>query len=298
MKNLVLLLALGATACQPATPPVARASAPATAPADSAAQAAAAEAAFMLADSLRRSNPLRLLPLGAADTLTADDKQFVRSHDFSLLWRAQNFDRPMQRPMEGFYGPNHYRISVYFDQVWRDSLRSDSYLVGGRDRYRKVITPFYGTITVQRIVWARLDVDNSYQPTDSVRTFVVRARYEFAEDPATKGAGIYRGEALLDAYEDQHGQLRLADIWGTSYNPTRGGGLLFRGDWTDMLTGRRRSAAWAADMEAVAPQPVMEEQQAGGRTGDVDPVLARLGWNEFWENDEWWAKSPKPKLSL
>ena len=299
MKKVLVLLALGATDCQPSPPPGAQARAPGpTAQADSAARTAAAESAQLLADSLRRNNPLRLQPLGAADTLTAADQDFLRGHDLSVLWCAQNFGRPMNRPMEGFYGPNHYRISVYFDQVFRDSLRADSFVVCGRDRYRKVITPFCGSITVQSIVWAKLDVDNNYQPTDSVRTFVVRAMYKFIEDPATKGAGTYQGEALLDAYEDQDGQLRLADISGTGYNPTDGGGVLFRGDWTDRLTGRRRPAAWAASLEAVAPQPVIEAQQAGGRIGDVDPVLARLGWNEFWENDEWWAQSPKPRLSL
>ena len=296
----LFLLVLAASACQPGgkagTQPLA--SRPATAEVDSTAQTAAADLAWKVADSLRRNNPLQLPPLGPTDTLAAADYELLRSHDFSILWCAQNFKRQMHSPMEGFYGPTHYRISVYFDQVWRDSLRLDRYLVCGRDRYHKVITPFCGTITVQSIVQAKLDVDNSYQPTDSVRTFVVRAIYKFIEDPATKGAGIYRGEAQLDAYEDQHGQLRLADIYGTSYNPTGGGGVLFRGDWTDNLTGRRRPAAWAANLEAVAPQPVMEEQQAGGRVGDVDPILARLGWNEFWENDEWWAKSSKPKLRL
>jgi hypothetical protein len=30
----------------------------------------------------------------------------------------------------------------------------------------------------------------------------------------------------------------------------------------------------------------------------VNPALAKYGWGENWENDEWWTKSPKPSLSL
>ena len=36
----------------------------------------------------------------------------------------------------------------------------------------------------------------------------------------------------------------------------------------------------------------------GDRSEEVNPNLAELGWNEAWENDEWWADSPKPSLNL
>ncbi|MBO2007647.1 hypothetical protein [Hymenobacter negativus] len=254
----------------------------------------AEERAFLLADSARRAAPLVLPALSAADTLTPAAHDLLRTRDLAPLWANWQKGAPSRQAIEGFYGPDHYRISFYFDEVRRDSLRPEQFRVRGRNRYRKVITPFAGTITVQTVVFdARLDVDNSYQPTDSVPTFVVRATYELREDPATKGAGVYRGEALLDVYENSHGVLQLADIWGTGFNPTHGGGLLFRGDWTDNHTGRHRPAAWANKLSAVTPAPVMKEQEAGGRVGDVDPVLAKLGWNEFWENEEWWATSPK-----
>ncbi|WP_046246838.1 hypothetical protein [Hymenobacter terrenus] len=274
--------------CQPKAKASGASTAAATSSDEDTTYTKAEEQAFMLADSLRRAAPLRLPLLSATDTLTPAARELLRSHDLAPLWANGEQDALSPRAIEGFYGPDHYRISFYFDEVQRDSLRPELYWVRGRNRYRKVITPFAGAITVRAVVFnARLDVDNSYQPTDSVATFVVRANYELREDPTTKGAGVYRGEALLDLYENRHGVLRLADIWGTSYNPTAGGGLLFRGDWTDNRTGRHRPAAWANVLDAVTPAPVMQEQQAGGRIGDVDPVLAKLGWNEYWENDEW-----------
>ena len=232
-----------------------------------------------------------LPPAGPGDTLTAAARAFLRAHDLAPLWANADYDEPADRAMEGFYGPDSYRIAFYYDEVRRDSLHPEQFLVRGRNRYRKIVTPFAGTITVQAIFNAQLDTPN-FHPADTVRAFVVRARYELREDPATKGAGVYRGEALLDATETPHGGLHQGELSGTGYyqlaNPNQGGGLTFVGTWTDNKTGRQRLAAWSPNLQRVTPVPILEEQQVGGRTGDVDPVLAKHGWNELWDNDEWW----------
>ena len=76
-----------------------------------------------------------------------------------------------------------------------------------------------------------------------------------------------------------------------------GCGLLFRGTQTSNKTGKSQPVAFANFYGAVVPN-ALRELGLGDRGDEVNPNMARLGWNEAWENDEWWAKSPKPSLSL
>ena len=112
MKALIWipLLALAGVACQPqttstaakgtvATPPVA-----ATPPAPQSLHAASAS-----------------LPLS-------------QQVDLSYAWSNAQPEAKANPTMEGFYGPDHYRISFYFSKVRRDSLRSELYHIQGINR--------------------------------------------------------------------------------------------------------------------------------------------------------------------
>ena len=48
---------------------------------------------------------------------------------------------------------------------------------------------------------------------------------------------------------------------------------------------------------AAAPE-VCKDFGIGDRSREINPKYAKPGWSELWENEEWWADSPKPKLSL
>jgi hypothetical protein len=54
-------------------------------------------------------------------------------------------------PMEGFYGPNNYRVSFFFTKVVRDKQRPGVYHIWGKNRYKKIITPFTGTCTLKQL---------------------------------------------------------------------------------------------------------------------------------------------------
>lgn len=250
----------------------------------------------VLGDKLLWPETRHLPPAGAGDTLTAAARALLRRHNLAPLWARADYEEVSDRAMEGFYGPDNYRIAFYFDQVRRDSLHSERFLVRGRNRYRKVITLFTGTITVRAIFKAQLNMVNHLASADTVRVYAVRATYQLREDPTTKGAGVYQGEALLDVYEFAHGELHAGDLGGTGYYPAnQGGGLTFRGTWTANQTGRRCRAVWADNLQMVTPLVVQQEQLANGLTGDVDPALAKRGWNEQWQEDTWWTPAtPAP----
>lgn len=274
----LMALALLAAACQP-QPPATQAAAK---PAAQAAKAAGAPAAA---------------PISTADTLTPAMMTMLRQHDLSPLWANQTETMRAHPAMEGFYGPAYYRISFYFSKVTRDAQQPNVFYVQGLDRYKKISTPFTGTITVQSV---RPFTKGMAADLDSAgRAFTAAGEFEFAEAPATKGAGRYMGQALLDFSLSAQGQLDHAVDFGDpdNQNPTKGCGLLFRGTQVSNKTGQRHSVAFANYYGAVVPQ-ALKSLHLGDRSEEINPNLAKLGWNEAWENDEWWATSPKSSLSL
>lgn len=271
--NFLLLLALAAAACQHPAPATTVTAAAAAAP---------------------PSAPPA--PSAPADSLSPATRAILRQYDLAPLWANRYEGQAASSAMEGFYGDKPYRISFYFTSVERDAARPNVFHISGLDRYKKVITPFSGTITVRDIV-PFADSMGVEAPDSTARAFTAVGRFVLNEDPGTKGAGNYAGEALLDFYYDAHGHLSQADCYACETNPTKGSGLLFRGRQTSNQTGRRQPVAFAGFYGAVVPDALLH-LGLGDRSDEVNPNLVRLGWNEAWENEEWWAKSPKPSLSL
>ena len=229
------------------------------------------------------------------DSLNPEMRTLLREHDLAPLWANQTEIMKTHPAMEGFYGPDYYRISFYFSEVKRDSARLNVFHVKGLDRYKKAITPFVGIITVQSVQpfskGMVVDADSS------ARAFTAMGRFELNEDPTTQGAGNYSGKALLDFYIDGNGRIeQVFHIFGQE-NPTKGCGLLFSGSQVSNQTGTRKSVAFANFYGAVVPKS-LEKFGLGDRSEGVNPHLAKYGWDESWKNDEWWAKAAKPSLSL
>ena len=271
----LLLLVVAAAACQPSTPP-------------------AADAPVRVAPA---RPPAPVASAATIDSVAPATLALLHQHDLAPLWAGRAEGKAASHAMEGFYGAVPYRISFYFTSVVRDAQKPTLFHVAGLDRYRKVITPFSGTIQVQDVhpfadsMWA--DVDTTAQ------CFTATARFILREDPHTKGAGNYTGQAFLDFYLEPQGKIGLAGgmLMDAYRNPTRGSGLLFRGTQVSNATGRRQPVAFANSYVAVVPQ-VLSKLGLGDRSEEINPNLARLGWNEAWENEEWWARSPKPSLGL
>lgn len=283
MRILPFLLPLALVACQPQTGPATQAAVAAPAPAKATAVSPALPAVF-----------------AARDTLNAAARELLQRYDLAQLWSGYERENDARRPMEGFYGPPHYRISFYFSKVERDPARPNLFHITGLDRYKKVITPFSGTIMVHALQPFTKGMFLDAAPADSAApAYTAMARFALNEDPTTKGAGNYMGQAMLDFYIDsrQHVQLAISHPMFSEHNPTHGAGLIFRGYQVSNQTGQRKSVAFSTDYSRVVPD-ALAKLGIGDRSEEVNPNLARLGWNEAWENDEWWAKSPKPSLSL
>ena len=139
MKNLIwlLLLAVAAPACQQKAPVAQAATAPPP-PAETPA-AAAAEAAQAALPSL----------FTASDTLTAPMRRLVAEHDLANLWQGDTKDKQGTPAFEGFFGPDHYRFALVFNEVQRDERNPAIYHVRGKCHYRKNVRKFTGTLTIR-----------------------------------------------------------------------------------------------------------------------------------------------------
>ena len=299
MKKLIWALsalAVAGTACQQSPPKTAVAAT---------SQMPTADAAQYQAPASKQALPALF---AAADTLTEPMRALLQAHDLASLWQNTDTIYRSKPVYEGFFGPDHYHFAMAFTQVRRDPANPAVYHVLGKSRYRKNIRPFSGTLTVRKLVdlsypgFLQAMATNESSATDSLngRTYTAYAQLQLQEE-RKENSGIFEGELLLDFYvvpAKKPGYVTVFDHEGIEERlPTRGCGLLLRGNRLNVSTGQVKSFTVAPWVSAVAPD-VFKDFMLDERMGEINPKYAKLGWTEFWTNDEWWADSPEPKLNL
>ncbi|UOQ96579.1 hypothetical protein MUN81_15175 [Hymenobacter sp. 5317J-9] len=284
MKNFLYPFTLAAlAACQHTAPPVAK----------TVATTAVPTAALQKAKLTNND-------IAPADVLTPEMLALLQNFDLAPLWAADTAFSDGYPTMVGFLGHDHYSVSLLFDEVARDINQPQLFHVRGRDRFHKIITPFEGTIQIQRIA----DFDSCYVQApeeDSARVYTASAVFTFKQAKQRQGAGVFSGQAFLDFYITNKGYCRTPEVvMGgiiDKHTPTKGSGRLLRGAWTGYGTGDSKPFLVANDLFVIAPE-VYSDFGVGDRGTQVNPKYAKQGWTDYWENEEWWAASPKPSLSL
>ena len=294
----ILALALLASACQPRTTPATVESA---LDAVSPAVAVSSTTETGVGEAEAAPSPEPAMVTKAVPPVT-DVPSFLTINNLAPLWQADfgQDDAGISRPtiLDGFFGAEHRHISMLFERVTQDSIDPTVFRVQGRSRFRKNIIPFVGAITVKEIKPYRILLDLDSFALFRTAAYVATARFVLKEDATVAGAGLYQGVAFLDFCRSASGELNIiqtsqSDELGT----TGGGGQLFRGQWQSYRTGKQRSVAFATYTKAVLPG-TMSDFFLGDRGEGINPKYGGLDWNEAWENDEWWATSPKRALPL
>ncbi len=291
MKKLIgaLALAVTSTACQHRVPPTQ-------------AVGPAALATVVAAE------PDRAVP--AAPVVTAIDTAGFRAMAASIRPSAlpsralaallQSSATRFPQVQNGFFGPARYRIEMIFTQVQRDSQQSSVYQIQGKSRYKKVITPFSGTITLSQVV-----EQPNYSPQEIAEIeespfgleaknlpnmYTALGKFELREDSTQHGAGVYRGTVAVDLVVED-GSIRQQSQ--TIKTLTQGGGIKYAGTWTNLQTGQTQPVVWVDNILSYHGPQVFRDFTVGERDVDFNPKYAKLGWNTYWQNDEWWTASPK-----
>ncbi len=283
MKLLIALLALaltGTTACQQPTPPL-----------HSPVSAEAPVAKPNVAKSATATTPVSAAAARSADTLTTAMLALLRDYDLAPLWSNSDKADSISNGspvLEGFLGPDRYRIALALTQVRRDSANPALLHVQGKSRYKKQVVPFSGTIEIRRLTDLKSFLDLA--PEDSLaRSYTAESHFVLCEDRAAKNAGVFEGTGLLDFYITPRGVLGQIMVMAGQENPARGQGVILRGKWTSNHTKQQKDLLVARDVFRIAPD-VLTNFGIGERSGEINPKYAKLGWTEVWENEEWWAE--------
>ncbi|AYA36181.1 hypothetical protein D3Y59_03345 [Hymenobacter oligotrophus] len=226
-----------------------------------------------------------------APALTPEMQAFLREHDLTEVWCTATAEGPAAYPNNGFFGPERYRIEMVFLEMHRDEQRPELMHVRGKSRYKKIITPFEGTLTISEI--HDLKADPEILIREGNPAYSVVGRFELREDPTTKGAGVYRGQFGLDFQLDTDEGLVLVD--SGEQLAARAAGTLFKGEWVSNKTGNRKPILWGQDFTAIGNE-ILEEFSVGMREVQINPKYAKLGWDSYWENDEWWVDAKVARL--
>ncbi|GAB3868756.1 hypothetical protein GCM10028824_14530 [Hymenobacter segetis] len=232
-------------------------------------------------------------------------RRLVSQYNLANLWQGDTKDKQGNPALEGFFGPDHYRFALVFSQVRRDEQHPAIYHVQGKCHYRKNVRKFAGTLTMRQVQ----DLPRGYffiagagselLDTAAAQTYTARAQLQLTEENSDN-SGLFEGEAILDFYTLAKSKKvdYVTAVMGIDESmPTRGSGLLVRGNRLNRSTKQVKKFVISTDFFAAAPE-VYKDFAIGDRGGEINPKYAKLGWNELWENEEWWADSPKPKLNL
>ncbi len=211
---------------------------------------------------------------GLLDTLDLSD--IVVSHDWAEL---------------GFYGEDRYKIEFYFSEVTKDEKDPFLYHIVGKNRHKKVISEFKGTLHIDSLA----QISDPNLDTEEVgdmgvqRIYSANGKFTLAEDSLKKYSGRFTGKMQMDfaSYDKAP-----TEIWFFSETPNQGSGIRYDGLWTSYKTGKSKPVIWSKDLFRFA-NDILEEFSIGERDVEINEKYRKLGWDNFWENEEWWAASKK-----
>lgn len=243
--------------------------------------------------------PSPALPAGAADTLAQRTLTLLRRYDLTPFWNDPHGDFQPVLVLEGFLGKEHRRLGLAITNVRRDPTQPQVFWVTGRMRKHRVTTPFTGKLVVDKIIDLQDDSVGPGEAADSTnRLYTASASFNFRPQGA-QSSGEFVGQAFFDFVVPQRGNVYMVTTIMTQPNdafPARGCGMVLRGHWV-AANGKQEHMLVAKDLFAISSE-VFPDFGIGDRGTEINLKYAHLGWNEAWENDEWWAESPKPKPSL
>jgi hypothetical protein len=78
------------------------------------------------------------------------------------------------------------------------------------------------------------------------------------------------------------------ELWYFSDTPNRGSGIRYDGIWKSYKTGKTKPVIWAKDIFRFA-NDILKDFSVGEREVEINPIYRNLGWDDYWENMEWWV---------
>lgn len=240
-------------------------------------------------DTLRRDTNAPLLPSQQWSMRADSAKALLQNIDLSPVFVNT-------WPDNGFYGNDHYRIEFIIQDMKRSPDNPFIYTVEGKNRFKKTISPFKGTLEVKEL---RPFKDKNLDSLDLVSLELVQSlaatgTFSFQEDEAMVSSGHFSGTFKLDFGVKKDG---TAELWYfTEDTPAGGCGYRFDGTWTGYKNNSvSKPVLWSRDLFRFA-NDIMENFSYGEREVEINPKYRHLGWENYWDGEEWWNDSPKQNM--
>ncbi len=233
---------------------------------------------------------------------------FFRVNNLATLLQTVR-GRPSDYALNGFRGSDQYRTEVVVLTAQRNAHDPTLYKLTGLTRTRRRIARFTGhikfdslstepllTATDKRNIknWSMVALVQSTN-REPVQRFAIAGKVHLQEQHTTTAAGYFDGRLVVELARTKAGHLRTDAPF--MHGPSLGGAQRYVGTWTTYQTRQVTPGILVEDTfgDALFKQ---EDFLLGDRDAAINPAYAKKGWNTLWENEEWWADSPKPSLSL
>ena len=211
--------------------------------------------------------------------------------------------------MNGFRGADHYRTEAAMTSARQNPQNPLAYSVHGLTRTKRHVRRFQGEIVFDSLfvepmltVQDKKDIDNwammliiSLDNDKTVGRYAVAGSVRLSENKASPQAAYFQGRVVLELALTRKGRIHINAPF--LHGPSQGGGQKYAGNWTSYQTGQTTPTVWVKSITGYGPF-VYSDFIIGERDVEINPKYAKQGWNAIWENDEWWAKTPKPSLNL
>ncbi|MDB5269906.1 MAG: hypothetical protein JWP58_2946 [Hymenobacter sp.] len=190
--------------------------------------------------------------------------------------------------LNGCFGYDGRRLEFVFTTVQADGKSPGRYNVAGKFRCYGDVTPFCGSIELQQV--QRLPADMKVIAPDyeesATPTYCATGGFVLQATSRHGLGGQFTGRIALDFQLTPN---RRAVLMTNTANPaTRNGGLLFEGSWADGPGSETTPVLWKQGIAVT--RGVLTRFEIGERDAHINPKYARVGWNNFWKNDEWWVE--------
>lgn len=216
-------------------------------------------------------------------------KDSLSAIDLSRLFASSNPEELFSNRFDGLYGKDNYRIEIYFAEASKDKENQNVYHIKGKNRFKKTITPFEGTITIDSLIaFEDPNIDTLNFDQESIKHKVLYSavgKFVLKEDSTAKGSGVFSGKITMDFLVRNDNSI---DLWYFSpQTQSKASGFRFIGEWQSYQIKAVKPVIWAKDLFSFANE-IIKNFSIGERDIEINPKYRHLGWDNYWEMDEWW----------
>ena len=209
--------------------------------------------------------------------------------DLSRLFASNNLEEPFSNRFDGLYGKDNYRIEIFFAEASKDEENQTVYHIKGKNRFKKTITPFEGTITIDSLIaFEDPNIDTLNFDHEFIKHKVLYSaigKFILKEDSTAKGSGVFSGKISMDFLVRNDNSI---DLWYFSpKTQSKASGFRFIGQWQSYQSKAIKPVIWAKDLFSFANE-IIKDFSIGERDIEINPKYRHLGWDNYWEIDEWW----------